>query len=362
MKRKNIAIIFGGKSAEHEVSVQSAKNVYLALDKKKIRPILVGIAKSGKWFLMSEGNFLSFAEKEKKSWIEKIGREVVFLPAGKGKIFSILDRRVVLKADVVFPVLHGPFGEDGTVQGLLKIAEVPFVGPGVLAAAVGMDKVVMKRLLREAKIPVADFLEFRKGEKADFDKIKRALGMPFFVKPVNLGSSVGISKVAKKDEFKAAMDLVFRFDSRAIIEKFIEGREIECSAMGNESLRISIPGEVVPTHDFYSYEAKYLDEKGAEFHIPAKLSKKIEKEIRNLAAKSFRALCCDGMGRIDFFLVKNGKIFVNEINTIPGFTKISMFPKLFEVSGVAYPELIEKLIDLGIERFNLENSLETSRL
>jgi len=362
MKKKNIVIIFGGKSAEHEVSINSSKNVFLSLDKNKFRPALVGIAKNGEWFLISEKDFLSIADRKTKKDFKKIGRKVVFLPAGRGKLYSLDDKKTILKADVVFPVLHGPFGEDGTVQGLLKIAEVPFVGPGILSAAVGMDKIAMKRMLREAGLPVGDFLGFGRNEKIIFEEAVKLLGLPFFVKPVSLGSSVGISKVKSKSDFKKALDLAFRFDSRVIIEKLIKGREIECSVMGNDNPVASAPGEVVPTHDFYSYEAKYLDENGAELHIPAKLPRKTEKKIRGLAVKAYQALCGDGMGRMDFFLTEDGKVFVNEINTIPGFTKISMYPKLFGASGIKYPELIEKLIRLGVERHKTESSLETSRI
>lgn len=244
----------------------------------------------------------------------------------------------------------------------MKIAEVPFVGPGVLGAAISMDKVAMKRLLKEAGIPVANFLEFHRGQKINFSKIKKELGLPVFIKPVNLGSSVGVSKAKNEIEFKRAVNLAFEFDNRIIIEEFIKGREIECSLLGNIEITASLPGEVIPKHEFYSYEAKYLDKNGAELKIPAKLGKSMVRKIRDIAIKSFKAVCCDGMGRFDFFLTKEGKIYANEINTIPGFTRFSMYPKLFEASGLNYTNLLDKLIQLGIERFNLENRLKTSRL
>jgi D-alanine-D-alanine ligase len=271
-------------------------------------------------------------------------------------------RRTLGKVDVIFPVLHGPFGEDGTVQGLLKLANVPFVGAGVLGSAVGMDKDVMKRLLRDAKIPIAKFLVFERSvaSKINFAAVKRALGLPFFVKPANLGSSVGISKVSAKKQFGRALTEAFRYDNKILIEESIRGREIECSVLGNENPIASLPGEIVTRHDFYSYDAKYLDEKGAQLIVPAALAKNIVRQVQTLALRTFKTLGCEGMARVDFFLRNNREIFVNEINTIPGFTKISMFPKLWEASGIPYPRLIDRLIRLALERNRRERNLRTS--
>lgn len=317
-KKLRIGILFGGKSAEHEVSIQSAQNVIKALDKKKYQITPIKINKNGKF-----------------------------------------DFRILNNFDVIFPVLHGPFGEDGSMQGLLKLAGVPFVGAGVLGSAVGMDKDVMKRLLRDAGIPIGKFVTVKLGEKINFNKIKKELGLPMFTKPANMGSSVGVSKVRNENEFKKAINQAFKFDTKIIVEEFIDGREIECAVLGNDYPVASIPGEIIANQEFYSYDAKYIDE-GAVTVIPAKIDKKTKKKIQELAIKTFKALNCEGMGRVDFFLKKNGTVLVNEINTIPGFTNISMYPKMMEVSGIALPKLLDRLIELALERFEKEKKLKTT--
>jgi D-alanine-D-alanine ligase len=262
------------------------------------------------------------------------------------------------KLDVVFPVLHGPYGEDGSVQGLLKTAGIPFAGPGVLAAAVGLDKDVMKRLLVGAGIPVADFRVVHATDpRPAWDAIAGVLGAPVFVKPANLGSSVGIRKVSAAGAFGDAVEQAFAYDTKIIIERAVAGREIECAVLGNDDPIVSVPGEVIPHHEFYSYEAKYLDEDGAELVIPAALEPSVTERARELALAAFRALCCDGMGRVDFFLQADSTLLVNELNTIPGFTRISMYPKLWDASGIPYAELIERLLKLGIERYERERGL-----
>jgi D-alanine-D-alanine ligase len=262
------------------------------------------------------------------------------------------------KLDVVFPVLHGPYGEDGSVQGLLKTAGIPFAGPGVLAAAVGLDKDVMKRLLVGAGIPVADFRVVHAADpRPAWDAIAGVLGAPVFVKPANLGSSVGIRKVSAAGAFGDAVEQAFAYDTKIIIERAVAGREIECAVLGNDDPIVSVPGEVIPHHEFYSYEAKYLDEDGAELVIPAALEPSVTERARELALAAFRALCCDGMGRVDFFLQADSTLLVNELNTIPGFTRISMYPKLWDASGIPYAELIERLLKLGIERYERERGL-----
>jgi D-alanine-D-alanine ligase len=362
-KRKiRIAVIFGGKSAEHEVSLQSAKNIINALDRKKYEPVLIGIDKSGKWHVQDYAGKLLLETNLKLKKLNK-SESLAVVPARNKKVVHISKDYVREKLiDVVFPVLHGPFGEDGTIQGLFKILDVPFVGPGVLGSAVGMDKDVMKRLFREAGIPTAKFLIFHRADKNKirFEKIKKELRTPFFVKPTNLGSSVGISKVRNKKDFAKAIKEAFWFDDKIIIEEYIKGREIECSVLGNENPMASVPGEIIPTHEFYSYRAKYIDEDGAILKIPAELSPITIKKVQELAVKVFEVLCCEGMGRVDFFLKSNGKIYANEINTIPGFTKISMYPKLWEASGINCSQLIDKLIELAIKRFEREKKLKTS--
>ena len=262
--------------------------------------------------------------------------------------------------DVIFPVLHGPFGEDGSMQGLLKVLNLPFVGSSVLGSVVSMDKDVMKKLLKEAGIPIGKFIVLCVTEKITFEKVIKILGSSLFIKPANMGSSVGIKKAENKKEFVAGIKNAFRYDSKIIIEETINGREIECSVLGNEKPLASIPGEIVPINDFYSYKAKYIKKNGADLLIPAKLTKATIKKVQNLAIKVFQTLNCEGMGRVDFFVKKNGEVLVNEINTIPGFTAISMYPKLWEASGLPLPKLLDKLINLAIERFKRESKLKTT--
>jgi len=357
-KKLRVAVLFGGRSAEHEISLISARNVVQAMDKTKYDIIGIGIDKDGRWFFDEGARLLNGTQRV----VSQIGNGTAALLPGakKSPLVQISGKNILRSVDLVFPVLHGPFGEDGTVQGLLKLANLPFVGAGVLGSAVGMDKDVMKRLLRDARLPVPKFLVFESGARIDFGAVKSDLGLPFFVKPANLGSSVGINKVAKQSQFKAALVEAFRFDKKILIEKGITGREIECSVLGNENPVASLPGEVITRHSFYSYDAKYIDEHGAELVIPAKLPERTIRKVQEIAIQTFKVLCCEGMARVDFFVQEDGKILINEINTIPGFTKISMYPKLWEASGVAYGTLIDRLIQLALERFRKEKSLRTS--
>ena len=313
-----IGVLFGGKSAEHEVSIISAKNIIKALDKEKYQIFPVKIDKNGKFNL-----------------------------------------NTLKKIDVIFPVLHGPFGEDGSMQGLLKILNLPFVGSSVLGSAVSMDKEIMKKLFKEAGIPIGKFIVLKYGEKITFEKVKKELGMPVFVKPVNMGSSVGISKVKNKKEYDTAIKEAFKFDLKVIIEENIAGREIECSVLGNNNPIASLPGEIIANQEFYSYDAKYISQESVA-EIPAKLPRATIKKIQELAVKTFKILNCEGMGRVDFFVKKNGEVIVSEINTIPGFTSISMYPKLWEASGLPIGKLLDKLIALAIERFKRESKLKTT--
>lgn len=353
-----VAVLFGGKSAEHEVSVRSAQNVVRALDKKKYDVILVGIDKNGAWNFCEMAQLFSgemeiFCKQETSSRAipRPFNADGEFL---RGKDFK--------RIDVVFPVLHGPFGEDGTIQGLLKLAQVPFVGASVLGSAIGMDKDIMKRLLRDAGIPIARFLTYKKHERKNitFEKLKQSLGVPFFVKPANLGSSVGITKVHNEQEHGTALELAFSYDTKILIEEYINGKEVECAVLGNEAPIASLCGEIVSHHEFYSYEAKYLDENGAALSIPAHIPKHVSKKIQKLATQVFEVLCCEGMARVDFFVTDNKNIFINEINTIPGFTSVSMYPKLWDASGISYAKLIDTLIEFAIRRFREEQKLQTS--
>ncbi|WP_425058979.1 D-alanine--D-alanine ligase A [Sporomusa carbonis] len=363
MKKINVGILFGGRSTEHEVSLQSAKNIIDAIDKEKYNITLIGIDKTGHWYLNDSSRFLLNSNDPKYIALHTTDKDVVIVPGEeRQKLLCISDRSISGTIDVVFPVLHGPYGEDGTVQGLLKLANIPFVGAGVLGSAVGMDKDVTKRLLRDAGIPIAKFLVCHKWDRDNFNfyEISRQLGLPLFVKPANAGSSVGVSKVKNEQQFIKAVQEAFEFDTKVLIEEFVEGREVECAVLGNENPIASSVGEIIAQQEFYSYEAKYIDENGAILEIPAKLPDDIVKMIQELAVKTFKVLCCEGMARVDFFLTKDNKAIVNEINTIPGFTKISMYPKLWEISGITYGELIDKLIQLALDRHAREQHLKTS--
>lgn len=332
--------MFGGRSAEHEVSLRSAANIIAAMNKEEYLPVPILIDKEGNWTLGEDRVVLVFKDTP--------------------RLINFSNPEKETGIDVVFPVLHGPFGEDGTVQGLLKLANLPFVGAGVLGSAVGMDKDVAKRLLKEAGIPIARFLVFNDIDEINFERVVSELDMPFFVKPANLGSSVGVNKVKDENGFEKAISEAFSYDRKILIEEYVKGREIECSVLGNDNPIASVPGEVVVKDEFYSYKAKYIDENGAALEIPAKIDEKTEKKIQNLAIQTFKTLCCEGMGRVDFFLKDNGEVLVNEINTIPGFTSISMYPKLWEKSGLSYTRLIDKLIKLALERFKKEQKLKSS--
>jgi D-alanine-D-alanine ligase len=358
-----VGILFGGKSAEHEISLLSAKNIYEAIDRTRFEPVLVGIDKTGRWLINDAQNFLLNADNPALVSLNSGGRPVALQPEKNGLLCTQAggSQFTDVRLDVVFPILHGPFGEDGTIQGLLKLADIPFVGTGVLGSAVGMDKDAMKRLLREAGLPIGKFITLKSHESApDFAEIEAALGKPFFVKPANMGSSVGISKVRDEAGYTAAVKDAFQYDTKIIVEEFIPGREIECAVLGSEEPIASVPGEVIPSHEFYSYDAKYLDENGAALEIPAKIDAQTEGRISELAVKVFKTLFCEGLSRVDFFLKQDGGIVVNEINTMPGFTRVSMFPKLWEASGVSYTDLITRLLELAVQRHEKERRIKTS--
>lgn len=362
-KKIRVGVLFGGQSPEHEVSLTSAKNVIDAMDKDKYDIVLIGIDKNGEWHVRDAYNYLMHADDAKRIHLNGEKQSVALVPKEQGnQLVSLSDNGTDQPLDVIFPVLHGAYGEDGTVQGLLKLAGIPFVGASVLGSAIGMDKDVMKRLLRDAQIPTAKFLCLNRAtiKHFDFESIKREIGLPFFVKPANTGSSVGISKVKNEADFSKAIADAFQYDHKILIEEYISGREIECAVLGNEHPSASLPGEIIPQHEFYSYEAKYIDENGALLKVPADLSEGIVAQIQALAIKAYQVLCCEGMARVDFFLRNQTEVIVNEINTIPGFTKISMYPKLWEASGLPYSELINRLIDLGIERFQKEKHLKNT--
>ncbi len=350
--RCTVVMLFGGQSAEHEVSIQSAENVHTALKTAGYKIIPIGIDKQGTWRLAPD------VRTPALTW-----PRVAMLPGGGGEIVVLGDPQSTITADVVFPVLHGPQGEDGSLQGLLKLANVPFVGPGVLASALCMDKAFSKHLLNAAGIPTVRSLSFGRDDAARFLAAVRELGSPLFVKPANMGSSVGVSKVHDEAEYRAALDCAFQYDTKVVVESFADGQEIECAVLSAGGLKASLPGEIVPTSNdgFYSYQAKYLDDKGAKLVFPANLSAEITRKVQDLSLAASRALGCEGMVRVDFFLKANGELLVNELNTIPGFTAISMYPKLWEVSGISPDELVVHLIDHALSRFRRESVLVSDR-
>lgn len=366
MRKLRVGVLFGGKSVEHEVSLQSARNVYDAIDQSKYEIVLVGIDKRGEWHVCDAALLAAATAPtaELAAGDARARGNLALVPgaAGQRSLIDAGSRHDLPAIDVAFPVLHGTYGEDGTVQGLLKLAGIPFVGPGVLGSAVGMDKDVAKRLLRDAGIPVAKFVTLTgtAAQLKTFDALARELGAPFFVKPCNSGSSVGVTKVKTAADWEQARSTALRFDRKLLVEEFVAGREIEVAVLGNDEPQASVAGEIVPQHEFYSYEAKYLDENGALLRIPAELPGELSARVRALAVQTFQVLECAGMARVDFFVRADGHVVVNEINTIPGFTRISMYPKLWEATGLGYSALIERLIELARERHAREQQLETS--
>lgn len=356
-KKIRLGILFGGRSGEHEVSLESAASILKAIDRGKYDVVPIGITREGRWVLGSGPAGLS---PKALAGVLQNGRAIA-PPADPTRReltpLAAPPRGVKDHAalDVVFPVLHGTFGEDGTVQGLLDLAGIPYVGAGVLGSATGMDKDVMKRLFRDAGLPVVPWILLLRSELIAHPartrrQTAREIGYPAFVKPANLGSSVGISKVHNPGELRAAIELAAKFDRKIIVEKAIDAREIECAVLGNDAPQASVPGEIVPVNEFYDYQAKYVEE-GSRLIIPAKLGAARTRKVQQLALRAFKAIDCAGMGRVDFLMDrKSGKLYVNEINTIPGFTSISMYPKLWEASGMPYAKLIDRLVELAIER------------
>ncbi|MFM8454306.1 MAG: D-alanine--D-alanine ligase [Gammaproteobacteria bacterium] len=354
-KKLKVGILCGGVSSEHEISLLSAQSILNAIDKNKFDVSMIGIDKNGHWLEYPQQDYLLNPGNPKQIALnaEKIIKPIKMLPEAGANQNTLQG-----KLDVIFPVLHGKNGEDGTVQGLLELANIPYVGSGVLASALCMDKDLMKRVLRDAKLPMADFISLslqdykNKTGKLNFENIVEKLGLPFFLKPANAGSSVGVHKVKNQVGFEAALEDAFKHDKKVILEEFITGREIECSVLGNENPRASLPGEVIVQgqHEFYSYDCKYLDDNGAKIEIPARLKPELVKRIQDLAIVAYQTLNCAGMARVDFFLAADETIYINELNTIPGFTKISMYPKMWEASGLSYGQLIEELIHLALDR------------
>ena len=360
----NVCLVFGGKSGEHEVSLQSAKSIYEMLDKNKYNVYLIGIDKHSHWLLGDSSNYLLNANNPKLIALNKTNSQSITPVNQQQSLDLILTQsgKKIGKIDVFFPVIHGTYGEDGCLQGMFEMLDAAYVGPGVIGSALGMDKDIAKKLLKVANIKTANHLTFKRIDKDDniIKKVKETFTFPVFVKPANMGSSVGINKAHNIEELKIAIRDAFKYDTKIMVEEYIKGREIECSVLGNNQPIASIPGEVIPHHEFYSYDAKYIDENGAGLKIPAELPDNVIKQIQQIAIKGFLTLECYGMARVDFFVTPDNKIYLNEINTIPGFTKISMYPKLWEKSGITYQQLLDKLIELALEKKQEKNSLKRS--
>lgn len=361
-----VAVIFGGRSGEHEVSLRSAESIINALDRDKYDVLPIAISKQGRWLASSHA-----VDLLPNSVIENADQHVTILgdPTERGLARFSAQRDAAAReaVDVVIPVLHGTYGEDGTIQGLLEMADVPYVGCGVLASAAGMDKVVMKRLFREAGLPVVEFTSFLRTEwetqaSGVEARVSEELGFPCFVKPANLGSSVGISKAVDAENLHQAIALAAKFDRKIIVEKGVDARELEVSVLGNDQPIASRPGEIIPqSAAFYDYQAKYIDDKGARLVIPAEVDEATTAELQRLAIRAFQAIDGSGLARADFFLERaTGRILVNELNTMPGFTSISMYPKLWEASGIGYRELLDRLIELAFERHREKSRNATS--
>ncbi len=359
LNMRTIALMFGGKSPEHDISIRSARNIYGAIDKNSFDVILLGVGRSGKWYEVQVADFEAEGFE-----IDEKGAALSLIPGVEtGQLCYLSDGTALPKIDAVFLIIHGPNGEDGTIQGLLSQLNLPFTGPGTMASAIAMDKDVCKRLFLQAGLLSANAMVFQRHEmdSIDYAVVCNKLGSPVFIKPANMGSSVGVSKATNAEEFAKAVALAFRFDTKIIIEEMLTGRELECAVLGNEMPEASGVGEVVIMKGFYDYESKYLTD-AAKTIIPAEnISESALVKIQMIARQAYQVLGCEGMARVDMFLSAEEDVYINEINTLPGFTSISMYPKLWEAEGIAYTKLIEILIDLAIARKQREDSLQRSR-
>ncbi|MGL5506829.1 MAG: D-alanine--D-alanine ligase [Paraclostridium sp.] len=350
MKKLNIAIIFGGKSGEHEVSRVSASSIYTHIDKDKYNVHTIGITKEGRW-MYYKGTAESIANGEWENLANK-KVEINLIPSGDREIGIKFENGEFESIDVLFPVLHGPYGEDGTVQGVFEISGIPYVGCGVLASSVGMDKLICKKVFSQIGLPQVDYTyttkwEFNIDKNSELDKIESKLKYPIFVKPANLGSSVGISKASSRDELLFGIEEALKYDKRIVLEQGVNAREIEVAVLGNGDVKASIVGEIIPAKDFYDYEDKYVNG-ASKLEIPASIDNTTMENIRKMAIEAFKGIDGSGLSRVDFFVEKStGNIYINEINTLPGFTNISMYPKLWEATGLKYSDLIDKLIELA---------------
>jgi D-alanine-D-alanine ligase len=349
MERKKVAILYGGRSVEHGVSVNSARNIFEYIDRKRFEPLPIGISPSGAWFLTTS-----------------VSRDI---EAGKPlslQLDAVNPRWIAdgtpLKFDILFPVLHGTDGEDGSVQGMIQAVDLPFVGTGVLGSSVSMNKLTAKRLLTQAGLPVADYMAYSNDQRKSisFDQVVSRLGLPFMVKATSLGSSVGVSKVKTNNDFERALDEAFAYGDDLLIERYIKGREIECAILGNDPPEASLPGEIVISskYEFYTFDAKYVDSEAVKIEVPAKLKPAIVERVREVSVRAFKALHCQDFARVDLFLKDEEEVFINEINTIPGFTNSSMFPMMWKERGISFTELISRLVDLAQVRYDKSKRIE----
>ncbi|XTZ37515.1 D-alanine--D-alanine ligase [Salmonella enterica] len=363
MAKLRVGIVFGGKSAEHEVSLQSAKNIVDAIDKSRFEVVLFGIDKQGQWHICDADNYLQNASDPARIALNPSDNSVALVPGlDKQQLIPAKNSAALPDIDVIFPIVHGTLGEDGSLQGMLRLANLPFVGSDVLASAACMDKDVTKRLLRDAGLTVAPFVTLTRTNRQQitFNDLQAQLGLPLFVKPANQGSSVGVSKVTSEAQYQQAVALAFEFDKKVIVEKGITGREIECAVLGNDEPLASTCGEIVLNSEFYAYDTKYIDDNGAQVVVPAAIDATINDHIRRIAVLAYQTLGCEGMARVDVFLTPDHEVIINEINTLPGFTNISMYPKLWQASGISYSELITRLIELAIARHQVNSALKIS--
>ena len=351
MKKLRVGIIFGGRSSEHPISLASATSIVSAIDRSKYQAVPIGITPQGRWLPPAQAQRMLRADNRRPSREEP----TTALARRTQRPHTLEGLSQEQRLDVVFPVLHGPYGEDGTIQGLLELMDMPYVGAGVLASAIGMDKALQKALFRQHSLPVVDYLVFlrRRWEtdpEAVISQIEQRLSYPCFVKPSNLGSSIGVTKAHSPEELISALKDAAQYDRKLLVERAIEGRELECSVLGNDEPIASPVGEILPAREFYDYEAKYDDQR-TQLVIPADLPREVSEEVRRLALEAFKAIDCAGMARVDFFYdPKENRIYINELNTIPGFTQVSMYPKLWQFAGMSYAELIDRLIQLALER------------
>ncbi len=343
MAKQRVAVLLGGRSGEHEVSITSARSVMSALDRDRWEVVPIGVSKSGAWL----------SPRETQAALDSGARS--FESGGQGALLSGEALAALASCDVAFPLIHGTNGEDGTLQGFLEIAGIPYAGAGVAASAIGMDKALMKALFREAGIPVARYSvirswEYTLSQKDSMELIEHAIGYPCFVKPANGGSSVGVTRVRSREDLPHAFNAAFAYDDKAVVEQAVIGREVECSVLGNEHPEASVVGEIVPDREFYDYDSKCSSESTTALYIPAPITNMVADEVRDMALRMYRVMGCEGYARVDFFLTPGDKVIANEVNTIPGFTSISMYPKLWEASGLPYSALLTRILELALAR------------